>query len=363
MRRKNALSCLLFTLLISPLACMDVSPPVLVEVDESEILHSIVLPFQKAVYGVGDYDSIGVTIRLVSGDTIIPDPASLSWRISPVQSAVTVDSTGKLVVNAFYSDPGQRGLSLIVSYTTGTVTRADTGTVFITDKSYEIETFSLTSLDSSRGSMLFYTAVLQGSVYGVPHFDLQVHDKTGEAPVGLNVSRHLEQFMSSTETGIRMPRVLDLGIFEERYIIVNGNAPIGGRYWIGIEGHLYGKHFKDSVEFTQLAPAEFMLNVADDNGRLRVTSGTEGAVMQPCANVIGNNTTLDTIFVELSHPEPQLSCGGVSLPFGAIVIPPGLGLIGKLGYKGGAVISWRAYKQGAPSASLGKGSFEFRSIH
>lgn len=363
MLRKNVFSGLLLTLLISPIACMDVSPPVVVEVDESELLHSIVLPFQKAVYGVGDSDSIGVTVRLVSGDTIVPDPGSLSWRITPVQSAVTVDSTGKLAVNAFYADPGRRGLNLIATYTTGTVTRADTGIVFITDKSYEIETFSLTSLDSARGSMLFYTMLFQGSRDGVPHFDLQIRDRNGDVPAGLDISRQLEQFLSSTETGVRMPNVLDLQIFEEGFILVNGFAPVGGRYWIGIGGYLYGKHFKDSVEFTQLAQAELMLTVAEDNGRLSVTSGVEGAVIQPCANIIGQNMTSDTIFIELSEPEPQLSCGGISLPAGPIAIPPGLGLNGKIAYKDGTVVTWRAYKKGAPNVSVGNGSFEFRSVN
>lgn len=355
------------TLLVAS-ACMDISPPTLIDVDESEFLHSVVLPFRSAVYGVGDSDSVGVSVRMVSGESLSPDPTALRFRITPVQSAVVIDSTGKLKVNDFYSDPRGTGLKLIATYTTGTVTKADTATLYITQKSHDIGTFSITSLDSARGGLMFFTGMITGSSAGLPHFNLTLLTDKGEFPEGVDVVHHLHKFLSSSETGLRTFPVLEFQVFDFANINVNGSAPIGARFWLGLEGYLYGKHVKDSVEFTQMAPAEAGLTVTNDGGTLQVAaSGSAISLVQPCANLIGQNVTADTVFLELSDPGPQISCDGVSLESGTVMIPPGsffgFGIVGKLAYKPGTIITWRAYKKDAPNASIGKGSFDFRGIN
>ena len=128
--------------------CMDINPPTsAADISQDELLHSISLPFSKAVYAVGYRDSVVVTGRLVNGDTFAIDPSQISWSTSLGTQVVTVDSSGILNVNGYTTAK----VSLYASYQNGEISRADTATIYISSTPIEIQEYSLTSLDSAKG--------------------------------------------------------------------------------------------------------------------------------------------------------------------------------------------------------------------
>lgn len=326
---------------------MDISPPSKVDVSSEEILHSIHLPFPKAVYAVGAIDTLSVVGILVTGDTIHIQPSDIQWRLSRVTDAIQVDSLG--VLRALQSSATE--IRVYASYKLGETTREASVGVFITDHNYDIETFKVRSLDSARTGALtnayLVLGVFRGERFNFSQLELEIADVNGITPeqISLNSLTHVSPFQSSAATGNVVVAAKRLGFFDPilypKGLYVNGNGQ-PGEYWLGMEAYLYKKHLRDSILFTQLRSAEVYFGASQSaNGVVGV--GASVSIAQPCALALLNNTTRDTISVEL--PPPEFECdGGVPSPGDRIVIPPSTAMkLRSLGYHDGTIVEWKAF--------------------
>lgn len=353
--------------LAASLGCMDISPPVRTESSDDKLLHSIHLPFEKAVYGVGDTDSIVVFGTLVTGDTTNIDPSKIKWRLSPATSALQIDTiTG--VIRAIQSNATTltgEGLTLHASYTMGETTRTTYARIYITSNTYNIQKFQAKSLDSARGGGLgnsyILLSIFRGQILDVPQADLDVRDDNENVPLQFNPLDHVAYFLTDAETGMRFgsQKISFLNPPPPAYppgLYIFGNAPAGD-YWIGMEAYMYGKHFKDSIRFTQMSSAEIYFNVTNASGAPSVTASA--TVAQPCAVVLISNASSDTISIEM--PPPDFECsGGIPAPSGRIVVPPGSVFTAvrarSLGYADGSTAEWKAFLGSSSQREIAKGS-------
>lgn len=361
MNRKILYRIFVSTLSVLGMGCMDVSPPSVVSVSKDELLHSVVLPFQKAIYGVGDVDSISVYARLVSGDSLLLLPTDFTWQIIPTQSAVTIDSAGIIRVNQYRSTPTARSLQLVVSYTTGSITRSATASLFITENSYDVRTFTLKALDSAKGASMTLSSFLSGgSTKGLPQFEVEIKDVNNSVVPILDYAMHLQQFTVRQSTGARVPNNISLR-FSPTGTYANAAAPVG-RYWVGLSGRLYGKNYQDSILFTQLAPAEAGFSISASGGSLAIVVAAPG-IIQPCASIPIMNLTNDTIVLELSQPQPERTCDGEWPQTGPIIVPGRYqGVARVLGYNSGTVLSWKLYAKENLHSPAATGKWQFADI-
>lgn len=327
--------------------CMDISPPSKIDVNSDEILHSIHLPFPKAVYGVGMIDTLSVVGVLVTGDTIHIEPLDIKWRLARVTDALKIDSLG--VLSALQSSA--TAIKVYASYKLGETTREASVDVFITDHSYDINTFKVHSLDSARTGALFNAylvlGVMRGEKFNFSQLKLEVADVNGIPPaqISLNSLTHVSQFLSSATTGKAVVASKRLNFFNPllypQGLYVNGGGQ-PGEYWLGMEAYFYKKYLRDSILFTQLRSAELYFG-ANQSPSGVVTVSTPVSITQPCALALFNNTTRDTISVEL--PPPEIECeGGVPSPGDRIIIPPLTAMkMRSLGYRDGTSVEWKAF--------------------
>lgn len=327
--------------------CMDISPPSKVDVNTEEILHSIRLPFASAVYGIGAIDTLLVTGVLVTGDTIHIEPADIKWRVSRVTDAIHIDSLG--VLQAFRSSAA--AIRVYAAYKLGETTRETSVDVFITDDSYDIETFKVHSLDSARTGALtnayLILGVLGGERFNFPQLKLDIADINGVIPsqISLNSLMHVNPFVTSATTGKAVVAAKRLSFFDPflypKGLYVNGGGQPGD-YWLGLKAYIYKKHLRDSILFTQLRSAElYFVSSQSASGAISVHNFV--STVQPCALVVFNNPTRDTISVEL--PPPEIECeGGLRSPGDRIVIPPSTAMkLRSLGYRDGTNAEWKAF--------------------
>ncbi len=361
MSHRSLITGLSILLCVAVSACMDINPPVKLENSGGPLLHSIHLPFSRGIYGVGDTDSIAVYSVLATGDTIFVAPDSVHWRISPVSSALEVDSVGRLTAISTNTSIASNGLNLIVSYTLGEITKADTAKIFITNGRYDIETFRMTMPDSNRGGAMTLSLFVPGAVVPAdyPQLSMEVKDANDSSPPQMNFVNHFDRFLTSAETGRRFSvirvSITSTAVFPTG-LHVRGNAP-PGEYWIGLETYMYGRYLKDSVRFTQMASAEvYFLASAASTG---ITLTANATVIQPCAIAVIRNTSRDTVAIEL--PAADYDCAGDTSSPERIVIPPGVGRkIRTLGYAVGSTKEWKAFIGAASRNVIASGTVTVR---
>ncbi len=350
------------TCLITMSSCMDINPPLKVDADSDQLLHSVVLPFEKGVYGVGDSDSLAVFGILVTGDTIQLDPLDLKWVISPTTSALQVDSVGRIKAIQTNTSIANNGLTLTVSYTLGETTRSDAAKIYITTQKYEIDKFELSSPDSARSGSLInsyvWLSLLQGQILNIPRLNTELKDIDGVTPPQVNYMQHFTQFLTDFETGKRYTTMKVNYVTLFNYpagLYIFANAPLG-KYWLGTETYMYGKHIKDSILFTQLPSAEFSILISQTTGLIE--SSGKVSVAQPCATAIAYNPFKDTVYVEL--PPADVECEGqVSSPEGRIAIRPGFrGKIRTLGYASGSTQIWKSFSNSTSQTPNGSGTIK-----
>lgn len=358
-RNINAHSyCILLCLLLIVSACMDISPPDSIEVDGESLLHSIDLPFKRAVYSVGQTDSIVPVVRLVSGDSLYVSQSLLAYSLDAPAAAISIDSLGRLDIKALYNGANGQGARLVVTHKLGEITKADTARVFVTNELYSVDSLRLYSLDTARsGSIALSQLLLGGLLSRVPKFNIVVYDNNGDSIPGLSLSNHFVPFLREVKTGAKVPQLIELAI-QQNQIWARANAP-SGSYWLGLEGYFNGNKVRDSIKFTQLSHAEFYLQITNVNGRAQAVANSK--VIQPCALLPIFNATADTIVLDFSEAPSATTCGE-GITTSQVVIPPFYrAVVGALGYPGGTNTQWTAYKKALPSDLIGSGTIRFVS--
>lgn len=338
---------------------MDITPPLYTGSEGEQLLHSIRFPFKKAVYAVGDTDSIAVTGVLVNGDTFAIDPVEIQWSVIPVSSSFQVDSTGRIRAVSSSSSLVSSGLTLRGRYTLGETTRSVDAQIYITPDRYEVDRFELKSADSARGGyFVTYFAlfgIVQGQRVNLSELDAKVIDINGETIPTLNFLNHFSFFSTDNRTGNRFQfsRIVLLNLPTQSGLPISATAPLGN-YWIGLESYIYGKHLRDSFEFTQLAAAEVAFIINRGGGALPSVFA-QTTVAQPCAILIANNGSSDTVYLEL--PPPDIECtDGIPVNNLRIPIVPGFSKLRSLGYKHGSIKEWKAYISPTAQNPLAGGS-------
>lgn len=334
--------------------CMDINPPTsAADISQDELLHSISLPFSKAVYAVGYRDSLVVTGRLVNGDTTAIDPSQISWSTSSGTQAVTVDSSGVLSVNGYTSGR----IFLYASYQRGEISRADTAQVYIGTKQPDVIQYSFTAIDSTRGGFSLSSYFMSGGMQGKSRYNVSVLDENSERLEGLPAGgAFFDLFARDAETGHEVPFAFLSTIGSEEVTLVNFGLGTGS-YWIGIRSYLFGRYYADSILYQSLPAAEVSYTITNVNNQFSIVPGN--LVVQPCAFFVVQNQTSDSVMVDLSIPDPDRTCGEEEQGSGPIVISPGqVGIVRKLGYSAGQTIDWTATVKGRPLAPMiGKISF------
>lgn len=350
-------------------SCMDISPPSKIDVSSEEILHSIHLPFPKAVYGVGAIDTLSVVGILVTGDTIHISPSDIKWRFSRLTDAIEVDSLGVLRV----LQNSATAIKVYASYKLGETTREASTDVFITDRSYDIETFKINSLDSARAGSLanayFVLGVVGGEKIDFSQMELDILDVNGITPdqLSLNSLTHISYSVYSAATGksIATSEIINFvnktfgfvnPIMHPKGLYVHGNIQ-PGKYWIVIEAYLYKKHLRDSILFTQLPSAEvyFGASMLADGARAVVASAI---IAQSCAIAWINNGMRDTLSLEL--PPSDFECeGGLPSSGNRVVVPPSTTMkLRSLGYHDGTTVEWKAFVGSTSKKPIASGTIK-----
>lgn len=350
---RSSLYTLIASIMLVTVGCMDINPPTgQSEVDEENMLHSLYLPFTKAVYGVGDTDSVDVKARLVNGELVSVNPQNVTWTVEPKTSAVTVDSVGRIKVNAYSTSL----FKLKASYMVGGLSRSSEISVVLTQNSYQIETFRIIPLDSLKGGLML-GAIFVGYDESLPGLSFDIRDVNGDTvPESLEYGMFLEAALLDYESGYRLPEMIAPSYLVDRVLLWNMGVP-ESRYWYSFSARLWGRSFADSVMFVGLAPAEIGFSISEQNSRLTVSAGT---LAQPCGLFFATNMTADTVVVELSGAVPDVECGNTAPAQGDIVIPPGFfGVARQMGYSNGTEVTWqaRSTRQSVQSAS-GRISFK-----
>lgn len=335
---------------------MDISPPIGDHNGSGVLLHRITLPFEVAVYGVGNTDSLFVHGVILDGTPYEIDPATVRWSIRPFNTLVSLDSVGRLQIHAETSQE----FTIIASYTVDAVTKADTAKLYVTEKTYDIESFRLTALDSARVGVASPFSIWSLTPESIsPKVRLDIFDREGqgiEIEGGTSIYKKIfTRFMRDYETGARVGNGLNAVYLSTTDFVLVSPVGIPVRpYWFGLSTYLYGQPYRDSIQFTSLPPAVVMLLASESMGRLEVT--TQEYYAQPCAVFGVQNGTNDTLVVELSKSTADRECGGVLPNFDTRQIPPGTMFplpwvtafaVTSLGYDPGQSITWTVRRNGA----------------
>lgn len=315
-------------------ACMDVSPPAGKKASGEELLHSVILPFNKAILGVGDTLTIVPRGRLINGDTIDLDLSTVKYSLFPLSGAVTVDSTGLLKVSAVASSY----VTLTVNYTLGDKTGTATSHIYTRQDRYDVSHIEIFSLDSAKGGQ-----ILSGDR---PSYGIRVHTTDGDTLPGLEYRNMLSFFYTDSTTSNRSA---DPGFSIQPDLKGHPNIfsilQLGGNFygkpiWIGVEGLVFNKYVRDSAVFTSLYPAE---------GLVQPEEVENGTVLEYTHNVYVTSCGLFTLYnfkpyqleVEFSKPTNELSCGGATVESGPLVAAPFSIASRKLALPVGDSLSWK----------------------
>jgi hypothetical protein len=286
---------------VALMACADPSAPRLDPVPIEDVLQSLRLEPRALTMAVDDTFALDLTAYNVKGEEMpIDSETSVMWTSSDGR-LVQVDSVGRVIA----IDTTDVGVPVSVQafWTYKGVTRTDTVRIGVTPTRQPVTALQLIPLDSSRTasntsfmiSMFMVAATRDGGI-PVPniYYSVFVNDH------GENLGAWAFPFGDGLYVAWLPPKI--------------------GRYYIRAAATVYGIPLRDSLPYMGLYPAETAVQIYRDTLSGAIISAKAGVteMVQPCAWLQFQNSTLDTLDIIFDEPANVSGCADPAMQ-GAIV--------------------------------------------